>query len=126
MNDINPDIEALARVLATIESRRPEWGFSLDAALEYREEKWSRHIWEAQRLLEEMTPWLFEHDRQVAERAWDEGARWAPTSYVRRSVRRSARRPQIAVEFGRSLDKSRVGLVPSDNPYRKEQENNDA
>ena len=73
MSNINPDIEALAHVLATIESRRPEWGFSLDAALEYREEKWSRHIWEAQRLLEEMTPWLFEHDRQVAERAWDEG-----------------------------------------------------
>ena len=72
MSNINPDIEALAHVLATIESRRPEWGFSLDAALEYREEKWSRHIWEAQRLLEEMTPWLFEHDRQVAERAWDE------------------------------------------------------
>ena len=54
--------------------------------------------------------WLSEHDRQVAERAWEEGARWA------------------AVEFGRDafVDESRVGLVPSDNPYRKEQENNNA
>ena len=54
--------------------------------------------------------WLFEHDRQVAERAWEEGARWA------------------AVEFGKdaSVDESQVGLVPSDNPYRKEQENNNA
>ena len=53
--------------------------------------------------------WLVEHDRLVAERAWDEGARWA------------------AVEFGRDafVDESRVGLVPSDNPYRKEQENGD-
>ena len=67
MSNINPDIEALAHVLATIESRRPEWGFSLDAALEYREEKWSRHIWEAQRLFEEMTPWLFEHDAALIE-----------------------------------------------------------
>ena len=33
-----------------------------------------------------------------------------------------------AVEFGRDafVDESRVGLVPSDNPYRKEQENNNA
>lgn len=54
--------------------------------------------------------WLSEHDRLVAERAWEEGARWA------------------AVEFGKdaSLDESQVGLVPSDNPYRKEQENNNA
>ena len=54
--------------------------------------------------------WLVEHDRLVAERAWEEGARWA------------------AVEFGRDafVDESRVGLVPSDNPYRKEQENNNA
>ena len=54
--------------------------------------------------------WLTEHDRQVAERAWEEGARWA------------------AVEFGKdaSVDESLVGLVPSDNPYRKEQENNNA
>ena len=49
--------------------------------------------------------WLSEHDRLVAERAWEEGARWG------------------AVEFGRDafVDESRVGLVPSDNPYRKEQ-----
>ena len=42
--------------------------------------------------------------RLVAEAAWEEGARWA------------------AVEFGRDafVDESRVGLVPSDNPYRKE------
>ena len=54
----------------------------------------------------EFTSWLVEHDRLVAERAWEEGARWA------------------AVEFGRDafVDESRVGLVPSDNPYRKEQE----
>ena len=54
--------------------------------------------------------WMTEHDRLVAERAWEEGARWA------------------AVEFGKddSMDESRVGLVPSDNPYRKEQENNNA
>ena len=54
--------------------------------------------------------WLAERDRLVAERAWEEGARWA------------------AVEFGRDafVDESRVGLVPSDNPYRKEQENNNA
>lgn len=53
---------------------------------------------------------LREHDRLVAERAWEEGARWA------------------AVEFGKdvSVDESRVGLVPSDNPYRKEQEAADA
>ena len=53
---------------------------------------------------------LREHDRQVAERAWEEGARWA------------------AVEFGKDafVDESLVGLVPSDNPYRKEQENNNA
>ena len=40
----------------------------------------------------------------------EEGARWG------------------AVEFGRDafVDESRVGLVPSDNPYRKEQENNNA
>ena len=58
----------------------------------------------------EFTSWLVEHDRVVAERAWEEGARWA------------------AVEFGRDsfVDESRVGLVPSDNPYRKEQENNNA
>lgn len=57
----------------------------------------------------EFTSWLVEHDRLVAERAWEEGARWA------------------AVEFGRDafVDESRVGLVPSDNPYRKEQENGD-
>lgn len=56
------------------------------------------------------TGMLSEHDRLVAERAWEEGARWA------------------AVEFGNdaSMDESRVGLVPSDNPYRKEQENNNA
>ena len=48
---------------------------------------------------------LAEHDRVVAERAWEEGARWA------------------AVEFGNdaSVDEGRVVLVPSDNPYRKEQ-----
>ena len=50
--------------------------------------------------------WLAEHDRQVAERAWEAGARWG------------------AFVFGNdaSVDESRVGLVPSDNPYRKEQE----
>lgn len=48
--------------------------------------------------------WLAERDRQVAERAWEEGARWA------------------AVEFGKDafVDESQVGLVPSDNPHRKE------
>lgn len=58
----------------------------------------------------EFDRWLAEHDRQVAERAWEEGARWA------------------AVEFGKdaSMDESQVGLVPSDNPYRKEQENTNA
>ena len=49
---------------------------------------------------------LREHDRVVAERAWEAGARWG------------------AFVFGNdaSVDESRVGLVPSDNPYRKEQE----
>ena len=61
-------------------------------------------------VLAQFDRWLTEHDRLVAERAWEEGARWA------------------AVEFGRDafVDESRVGLVPSDNPYRKEQENNNA
>ena len=47
--------------------------------------------------------WLAERDRQVAERAWEEGARWA------------------AVEFGKDafVDESQVGLVPPDNPYRE-------
>ena len=51
--------------------------------------------------------WFAEHDRVVAERAWDEGARWG------------------AFVFGNdaSVDESRVGLVPPDNPHRKEQEN---
>jgi len=57
----------------------------------------------------EINRWFAEHDRTVAERAWEEGARWA------------------AVEFGNdaSADESRVGLVPSDNPYRKERGSTD-
>ena len=53
------------------------------------------------------TRWLVEHDRLVAERAWEAGARWG------------------AFVFGNdaSVDESRVGLVPPDNPHRKEQEN---
>lgn len=108
MSNINPDIEALARVLAAIESRRSEWGFSLDAALDYREEKWPRHIWEAQRLLEEMAPWLSERDRVVAERAWDEG--FTRGFYAGQS-------------YPDGADASEPDI---DNPYRKEQENNNA
>lgn len=43
--------------------------------------------------------WLAEHDRQLAERAWDEGARWA------------------AVECGAIDDEREEWLAPGDNPY---------
>lgn len=45
--------------------------------------------------------WLAERDRQVAERAWAEGARWA------------------AVECGAVDDERQVWLAPGDNPYTK-------
>ncbi len=47
--------------------------------------------------------WLAEHDRQVAERAWDEGARWA------------------AVECGAIDDERQAWIAPGDNPYREGQ-----
>lgn len=49
----------------------------------------------------EFARWLAEHDRQVAERAWDEGARWA------------------AVECGAIDDERQAWIAPGDNPYAK-------
>lgn len=50
---------------------------------------------------------LRERDRQVAERAWDEGARWA------------------AVECAAIDDERQAWITPGDNPYRIKEENND-
>ena len=59
------DVESFARILAAIESRKPGWGFTLDQAVAYRTEKWRRHLYEAEVLLEEMQPWLAAHDAEV-------------------------------------------------------------
>ena len=50
--------------------------------------------------------WLAEHDRQVAERAWDEGARWA------------------AVECGAVDNERQAWIAPGDNPYTKGEQSN--
>lgn len=52
------EVEAIARVLAAIESCKPGWNFSLVQAIEYRTEKWRRHLYEAEQLLDEMQPFL--------------------------------------------------------------------
>ena len=52
-------------------------------------------------LAEALLPFLAEHDRQVAERAWDEGARWA------------------AVECGAIDDERQAWIAPGDNPHTK-------
>lgn len=61
---------ALAYALASIESRRLP---TLDEAIAYREEKWQRHMYEAERILAE-GDWLAEHDREVRRAALIEGA----------------------------------------------------
>ena len=54
----------------------------------------------------EFDRWLAEHDRQVAERAWDEGARWA------------------AVECGAVDNERQAWIAPGDNPYTKGEQSN--
>ena len=99
MSELNERVEAFARILAAIESRKSGWGFTLDQAIEYRAEKWRRHVYEAEQLLDEMGPWLAEHDRQVAERAWDECA-------------------TKAQDLGR-LDETAIPWLRGQSPYRK-------
>lgn len=64
---------------------------------------------------------MAEHDRQVAERAWDEGR----DAVIRYSLKHVANEPE---EIAGYIDQHIVGIGGSklDNPYRKEQENNNA
>ncbi len=66
------DVEAIARVLAAIESRKGMK--SLDEVLAYQAEKWRRHTYEAEQLLDEMRPWLAARDREVAAKALRDAA----------------------------------------------------
>lgn len=65
--------------------------------------------------------WLAEHDRLVAERAWEEGR----DAIIRYSLKHVENEPE---EIAGYIDQHIVGIGGSklDNPYRKEQENNDA
>lgn len=70
---------------------------------------------------EEFTRWMAEHDRLVAERAWDEGR----DAVIRYSLKHVENEPE---ELAGYIDHHIVGIGGSklDNPYRKEQEANDA
>lgn len=65
--------------------------------------------------------WIAEHDRLVAERAWEEGR----DAVIRYSLKHVENEPE---EIAGYIDQHIVGIGGSklDNPYRKEQENNNA
>ena len=79
------EVEAIARVLAAIESRKPGWNFSLVQAIEYRTERWRRHLYEAEQLLDEMQPFLTglvaekraEWEAEQGETEWEYGSEGA-------------------------------------------------
>lgn len=80
------DVEAIARVLAAIESRK---GLkSLDEVLAYQAEKWRRHTYEAEQLLDEMRPWLAEHDAEVRAEVID---------WIDRTISNDLRGPAVAI-----------------------------
>lgn len=68
------DVEAVARVLAAIESRKGMK--ALDEVLAYQAEKWRRHTYEAEQLLDEMRPWLAAYESRIRSEVieWFEGS----------------------------------------------------
>ena len=65
------EIGALARAMAAIWAR--SHSSTLEQAVEYRAEKWRRHLYEAEQLLKEGN-WLSAHNASIRAAALDEAA----------------------------------------------------